>query len=115
MKKIALHGGDFDLDEDMSEYLASTGQYGAPAAPIVGLSGWLSTTRGGTEIHANLLGAMAQRSAAPTRYFKKLEGGDILTYLAPSLNDVIWKGVRLGSAGSPDYESWTPFKVVAYL
>jgi len=115
MKKIALHGGDFDLDEDMSEYLASTGQYGPPAAPISGLTSWLAATRGGAAIDVLLSGSLAPRSAAPTRYFKKLEGGDILTKLAASLHKTVWKGVRLGTALDPDYESWTPFEVVEYL
>ena len=111
---IWLHGGDWDLDVDMSEKLAGTGEFGAPAAPLTGGFGALVAAFGDTDpIDNNLSGTLTQRASAPTRYFRTLQGEHLIAHLAAFESRIVWRYVRFGAEGTPDYQRWVAFRVRA--
>ncbi len=107
---IWLDGGDWDIDADMSEKLATTGELGPPAAPLTGGTGALVAAFGSTsEIDLTLKGTLAQRSEAPTRYFVTLQGEAIKNKLASFVGKVVWRYVAFGN----DFARWVPYHVKA--
>lgn len=114
---IWLDGGDWDIDADMSEKLAGTGELGPPAAPLTGGIGTLVLSNGSnTPIHADLQGVLVQRASAPTRYFVTLQGEKIREHLTALNGQVIWRYVAFGTAplATPpvvDYARWVPYRV----
>jgi len=107
---IYLDGGDWDIDEDVSEKLASTGEFGPPAAPLTGGEGLLVATLGSTTaIDPALKGTLAPRTGAPTRYAVTLQGDQIAATLAGFVGQTVWRLVMFGT----DYRRWVPFRVLA--
>lgn len=107
-----LDGGDWDIDADMSEKLAATGEFGAPAAPLTSGFGALVAAAGDTTPIDDLLaGALAQRSSAPTRYFRTLQGEELAAHLTAFEGRVVWRYVRFGPEDQPDYQRWVPYRV----
>lgn len=110
--EIAIHGGDWDLAEDMSEKLA-TNLYAAANALTGGTGALVATEGSTTPIHADLSGNLAPRSGGASTYFISLQGEKLALHLANYEGLTIWKYVAWGTDGR-DYQRWHPVYVTRY-
>lgn len=106
---IYKDGGDWDIDVDMGEKLAATGEFGPPPAVLTGGIGKLVAAFGATAEIGQLTGVLVQRTAAPTRYSATLQGEQLATGLDTFVGQVVWRYVAFGT----DYQRWVPFRVLA--
>ncbi len=105
--KLVYPGNDYLLERALYQRALPTGQ-DTPAVGLLGVVGFLSATKGGAPIHADLQVALQERSGVPGQYFGQLEGSVLTTHLTASYDeDTIWECVQSGT----DYKEYVAIRV----
>ncbi len=106
-EKIVYPGNDFLIERPLYRRALATGE-DTPAVGLLGVVGFLSATKGGAPIHADLQVALQERSGVPGQYFGQLEGSVLTTHLPTSYDeDTIWECVQSGT----DYKEYVALRV----
>ena len=107
--EIALYD-DYVIEYDLKRKNATTRAVEA-VTPATGLSGWLSLTDGGTEIHATLKVGLTEASGKLGSVNGLLQQADLLTHLAALVGTTIYEIVDKPG----DTRRSTPLMVVTIL